>query len=100
YILMTDISRSQAEDFAMTMKTNSNVTLVGTNTLGILSSMLGKSIGNFYCTLSNERLVLQTEEYYEVLGVEPDIRMTVFPRDNIFGGHMQAVSNIAEMIGK
>ena len=98
YILMTDISRSQAEGFAMTMKANSNVTLVGTNTLGILSSMLGKSVGNFYCTLSNQRQIVPNGKYYEVSGVEPDIKMTVFTKENIFGGHKEAVRKIVEII--
>jgi len=100
YILMTDISRSAAEGFAMTMKVNSNVKLVGTNTLGILSSMLGKSIGNFYSTSSNQRLMASNGKYYEVSGVEPDIRITVFNKENIFGGHKDAVRRIVEIIEK
>ena len=100
YLLMTDISRSQAEGFAMTMKANSNVKLVGTNTLGILSSMLGKSIGNFYSTLSNQRLLLPNGNYYEVSGVEPDIKLKVFNKENIFGGHKDAVRRIVEIIEK
>jgi carboxyl-terminal processing protease len=100
YLLMTDISRSQAEGFAMTMKANSNVKLVGTNTLGILSSMLGKSICNFYSTSSNQRLLLPNGKYYEVTGVEPDIKMTVFSKENIFGGHKNAVRKIIELIEK
>ncbi|RDC65597.1 S41 family peptidase [Adhaeribacter pallidiroseus] len=100
YILMTDISRSQAEVFAMTMKANAHVKLVGTNTLGILSGMLGKSIGRFYCTLSNQRLILPNGKYYEVSGVEPDIKMSVFTKENIFGGHKEAVRKIVEIIEK
>lgn len=100
YILMTDISRSQAEVFAMTMKANSNVKLVGTNTLGILSGMLGKSISSFYCTLSNQRLSLPNGKYYEASGVEPDIKMTVFSKENIFGGHKATVKKIIELIEK
>jgi C-terminal processing protease CtpA/Prc len=98
YILMTDISRSQAEGFVMTMKANANVKLVGTNTLGILSTMLGKSVGSFYCTLSNQRLMLPNGKYYEVSGVEPDIRMKVFSKENILGAHKAAVRKIVEMI--
>jgi carboxyl-terminal processing protease len=100
YILMTDISRSEAEDFAMTMKANSNVKLIGTNTLGILSGMLGKSIGNFYCTLSNQRLMLPNGKYYEVSGVEPDIKITIFTKENIFNAHKEAVRKIVELIEK
>ena len=80
------------------VKANSNVKLVGTNTLGILSGMLGKSIGAFYCTLSNQRLMLPKGKYYEVSGVEPDIKMTVFPKENIFGGHSEAVKNVVQII--
>ena len=97
YVLMTDISRSAAEGFAMTMRANSSVKLVGTNSLGILSSMLGKSIGNFYCTLSNQRLIAPDGNYYEVSGVEPDLKMTVFTRENIFGGHKETVKKIMEI---
>jgi len=97
YVLMTDISRSAAEGLAMTMQANSNVKLVGTNSLGILSSMLGKSIGSFYCTLSNQRLLTTGGKYYEVSGVEPDIKMTVFTKENIFGGHKEAVRKIVEI---
>jgi carboxyl-terminal processing protease len=100
YVLMTDITRSAAEGFAMTMKANSNVKLVGTNTLGILSSMLGKSIGNFYSTSSNQRLISSNGKYCEVSGVEPDIKMTVFNKENIFGGHKEAVRKIVEIIEK
>jgi len=100
YILMTDISRSQAEVFAMKMKANANVKLAGTNTLGILSGMLGKSIGNFYSTSSNQRLLLPNGKYYEVSGVQPDIKITVFNKENIFGGHKDAVRRIVEIIKK
>ena len=98
YILMTDISRSAAEGFAMTMKVNPSVKLVGTNTLGILSGMLGKSIGNFYSTASNQRLITPNGIYYEVSGVEPDIKMPVFNTDNILNAHKEAVRKLVGII--
>lgn len=55
YLLTTDISRSAAESFTLQMKALPNVKTVGTNTLGILSSMLNKSIGNYHLTISNEK---------------------------------------------
>lgn len=66
YVLMSDISRSAAESFAMQMKVLPNVKLAGTPTMGILSSMLGKSIGNFYSTSSHQRLLSPDGKYYEV----------------------------------
>lgn len=100
YLLMSDISRSAAEGFAMAMKTLPHVTLVGTHTLGILSSMLGKSIGDFYFTSSNQRLIDPEGKYYEVTGVIPDIDLIIFTPENIFSGHLQAVNKIADMIEK
>lgn len=100
YVLMSDISRSAAEGFAMTMKALPHVQLVGTPTLGILSGMLGKSIGDYYLTLSNQRLLSPTDQYYEVRGVQPDVFMEVFPKANLFEGHKEAVRKILRLINK
>jgi carboxyl-terminal processing protease len=98
YVLTTDISRSAAESFAMMMDALPNVTLVGTNTLGILSGMLGKSIGDYYTTFSNQRLVTKEGNFYEGYGIEPDIKIEVFPKDNIFNGHRSAIDGVIEII--
>jgi carboxyl-terminal processing protease len=99
YLLTTDISRSAAESFAMQMKALPNVKLMGTNTLGILSDMLGKTIGEYYLTLSNEKYVTMKGDMYEVKGVDVDIPLTVFPRENMFNGHKDAVRQIIKIIG-
>jgi carboxyl-terminal processing protease len=98
YLLTTDISRSAAESFAMQMKALPNVKLVGTNTLGIISDMLGKSIGEYYLTLSNEKYLTTKGEIYEVKGVDVDIPLIVFPKDNIFNGHRDAVRQVIKII--
>jgi carboxyl-terminal processing protease len=100
YVLTTDISRSAAESFVMQMKSLPNVTVVGTNTLGIISDMLGKSIGDFYLTLSNEKYMTPTGETYEVTGVPVDIKLTVFPKENMFNGHRDAVRQVIRTIEK
>jgi carboxyl-terminal processing protease len=100
YLLMTDISRSAAESFAMMMNALPNVQLIGTNTLGILSGMLGKSIGPFYSTSSNQRLLTPDGTFYEVSGVEPDIKLIVFPGENVFDGHKQAIRELIAIIEK
>lgn len=74
--------------------------LVGTHTMGILSSLLGNYIGNFYSTSSNQRLLSATGDYYEVKGVTPDIELEVFPEDNVFGGHKEAVRKIIQLTDK
>ena len=98
YVLMTDISRSAAENFAMMMDALPNVTLVGTNSLGILSGMLGKSIGEFYTTYSNQRLVNSEGAYFEVKGVRPEIEIVVFPKNDVMNGHMNAIREILSLI--
>ncbi len=100
YVLMTDISRSAAEGFAMMMGALPKVTLVGTPTLGTLSGMLGKSIGDYYTTYSNQRLVSPEGEHYEVVGVPPDIELPIFFEDNIFQSHKMAVRKLVKIIEK
>ncbi|XLS30599.1 S41 family peptidase [Flavobacteriaceae bacterium M23B6Z8] len=100
YVLMTDISRSAAEGFAMMMDALPNVRLVGTNTLGTLSGMLGKSISGFYTTYSNQRLMNADGQFFEVSGVEPDIELEVFDKEDIFQSHKITVKNLIKMIDK
>lgn len=98
YLLTTDISRSAAESFALQMKTLPNVTTIGTNTLGILSNMLNKSIGEFTLTISNEKYITPDGKTCEVTGVEPDVHMDVFTRENMFNGHRDAVRKLVDLI--
>ncbi|GGG32243.1 peptidase [Dokdonia pacifica] len=94
YIVMTDISRSAAEGFVMMMRELPNVTIIGTNTLGTLSGMLGKSIGPYYTTVSNQRLMTHKQEYYEVTGVPPDINKIIFSKETILNSHKIAIQDI------
>ncbi len=100
YVLMTDISRSAAESFAMMMGALPNVKLVGTRTLGTLSGMLGKSIGDFYTTISNQRLLSTDGQFYEAVGVKPDIELQVFKKKDVFQGHKTAVKDLMGIIGE
>lgn len=99
YVLMTDISRSAAETFALQMKALPHVKLVGTNTLGIQSDMLGKSIGTYYLALSNQKYLTPENEIFEVRGVQPDIVLDVFSRKDVFNAHLEAVRELMQMIG-
>ncbi len=98
YVLMTDISRSAAEGFVMMMGALPNVQLVGTNTLGTLSGMLGKSIGDFYTTYSNQKLVDPHGRSFEASGVPPDIKLSVFKKEAIFQSHKNTVNHMIKMI--
>jgi len=98
YVLTTDISRSAAESFAIQMKSMPHVKLVGTNTLGILSTGLNKSIGDFWLTLSNEKYLTPQGKMYEVSGVDVDIKLEVFKKEDMFNSHRDAVREILEII--
>ncbi|GMN12094.1 hypothetical protein MTsPCn9_08730 [Croceitalea sp. MTPC9] len=98
YVLTTDISRSAAEGFAMMMDALPNVKLVGTNTLGTLSGMLGKSIGDFYTTYSNQRLINKDGDFFEVYGVKPDIELEVFIKEDVLNSHKNTVIDLIKMI--
>ena len=98
YLMMTDISRSAAEAFAMMMGALPNVRLVGSRTLGTLSGMLGKSIGNFYTTYSNQRFLTREGNYYEAIGVQPDIEMEIFTDKKVMDGHKAAVLKLVDQI--
>jgi C-terminal processing protease CtpA/Prc len=80
------------------MKALPHVRIVGTNSLGILSDMLGKTIGDFYLTVSNEKYITPRGEMFEVKGVDVDTRIDVFPKENIFTGHWDAVKRVMEMM--
>ncbi|MDW3647128.1 MAG: S41 family peptidase [Bacteroidia bacterium] len=97
YLLSTDISRSAAEGFAMMMDALPNVQIVGTPSLGILSGMLGKSIHDYYVTISNQKLLNPAGEYFEANGVAVDIPMEVFKKENVFRGHLEAIKAIGQM---
>lgn len=49
-------------------------------------------------TLSNEKYLTPTGDMYEVKGVDVDIKLTVFPKENIFNGHRDAVKQVVKII--
>lgn len=99
YLLMTDISRSAAETFAMQLKVLPNVHLVGINTLGTQSGMLNKAIGKFNLALSNQRFLTPDNQIYEVTGVPPRIKIPIFSdRKDIFNAHKEAVLELVGLI--
>lgn len=100
YLLTTDISRSAAESFTLQMQALPNVTTVGTRTLGILSSMLNKSIGQYHLTVSNEKYLTSEGKDFEAKGVDVDIEMEVFTKENMFYGHRDTVKKIVGLIEK
>ena len=82
----------------MMMDALPQVKLVGTPSLGILSGMLGKSIHDFYVTISNQRLINPDGEFFEAQGVAVDIPLVIFEKEDVFNSHYRAVEQISEMI--
>lgn len=100
YVLTTDLSRSAAESFVIQMKSLPHVRIIGTNTLGILSNGLNKSIGEFWLTLSNEKYLTPQGKMYEVTGVDVDTKLEVFKKQDMFNSHRDTVREIVEMIDR
>ena len=49
-------------------------------------------------TISNERYLTPDGNEYEVTGVNPDIPLEVFTKQNMFNGHLDAVKKIVDLI--
>lgn len=74
-LLTSGASISAADHFAMGLKGLDFVTIVGENTGGLFSSMLGARLPNGWeFSLSNERYFSRDSICYEAVGVPPDIR--------------------------
>ncbi len=56
------------------------------------------AIGDFYTTYSNQRLIHQDVEFFEVSGVNPDIELKVFRKENILHSHKNALKELIKII--
>ena len=60
--------------------------------------MLNKSIGDYVLTISNEKYLAPNGKNYEVTGIEPDIHLEVFTKENMFKSHRDAIWKIVDII--
>jgi hypothetical protein len=75
-ILTNDKTASSAEDFAISLYQQSNITTIGTNTSGMLSDMFGTDLStNISFTLSNQRYYSTDKKILEDLGVPVKIEI-------------------------
>ena len=81
-ILTNDKTASSAEDFAISLYKQKNVTMIGTNTSGMLSDMYGENLSNnISFTLSNERYYSTEKVQLEDVGVPTKIEIKNTKRD-------------------
>ncbi len=74
YIITNSAVFSAGEIFVLSLKGIPNVTVVGNNTKGMLSSMLERHLFNGWdYTLSNQRIYTRDTICYEKYGVPPDV---------------------------
>ena len=98
YVLISDVTRSAAEIFALQMRAIPSVQLVGDTTLGIQSGMLNKAIGSFNITLSNQRNLSPDHQIFEAVGIPPDISLELLSEQHVMNGHLVAVRDLVKLI--
>jgi len=90
---------SAGEIFLMAMKELPNVRLIGENSNGILSDMLDKSLPNgWMTTLSNEVYSDASGKKLEVVGIAPDINVSVFSMEDILSNRDEAIEKSVELL--
>lgn len=75
-VLVSEGTLSAADVCAMLFKNLDGITLLGQNSYGIFSDMLAKVLPNgFVFTISNEKYTDENHQYYEQIGISPDVRV-------------------------
>ncbi len=92
YLLISDNTVSAAESFVSTMRQFPNVTLVGTNTRGALSSILVKKLPDgSVLGLSDMQLLSPAGVNYETKGIPPDVRVESYRAECLFTCYREAI---------
>ncbi len=99
YVVTSDITVSAGETFTLMMKALPNVKQAGGTTHGAFSDQLPKPLPNGWA------LALPAELYrgpkgddVEGKGLTPDIPLTVFPENDLSGGHAKAIEALMARI--
>jgi len=99
YVLMSDVTVSAGEIFALSMRTLPHVVLVGGATRGAFSDAIDKPLPNGWkLNLSAEIYRDPDGRWHETKGVPPQLKRAVFPPDNLAGGHAQLVLKLMKEI--
>jgi carboxyl-terminal processing protease len=99
YVLMSDVTVSAGEIFALAMRAMPNVVLVGGPTRGAFSDAIDKPLPNGWkLNLSAEDYRDPEERSYETKGLPPHIARDVFPRHDLSRGHARLVLSLMKEI--
>ncbi len=96
YLLTSEITASAAESFVLIMRAFPHVTQVGGATRGGLSSLLPKPFaGGLRLTLAYQRVLDAEGSLFEGQGVPPNRPLDLFPDDDVRGGLVRALRQLA-----
>lgn len=99
YILAANTTVSGGEELVLALRAIPKVTFVGERTRGALSDILDKSLPNSWTlSLSNEIYTDPQGIRWEGDGIQPDIEVTIFNKENPFKGHLEAVNTVIQRI--
>jgi len=99
YVVTSDITVSAGETFTLMMKALPNVRLAGGATHGAFSDQLPKPLPNGWAlALPAELYKGPGGEDLEGRGLAPEIPLTVFPEDDLAGGHARAITGLIAKI--
>jgi len=99
YLLTSDVTVSGGELATLALRQNPSVTHAGTTTRGSFSTPLAKRLPNgWLLELSNEIFAAQDGTVYEETGIEPEVRLEVYPALAPVEGHWRAVETLFGMI--
>lgn len=97
-LLTSDVTVSGGELATLALRQNPSVTHAGTTTRGSFSTPLAKRLPNgWLLELSNEVFAAPDGTVYEETGIEPEIRLDVYPASTPVEGHWRAVQALADM---
>ena len=98
YVITSNSTVSAGETLTMALKAFPHVRHVGEPTRGCLSAFLNKWMPNdFHLTLSNEIWALPNGGIPEGKGLQPDLAIPVFTKDDFFGSYPKAIRAVVEL---
>lgn len=99
YLVTSDVTVSAGETFTLMMKALPNVKQVGGTTHGAFSDQLPKPLPNGWAlALPAELYKGPKGEDLEGRGLAPDMPLTIFPDNDLAGGHAKAIQALMQKI--
>ena len=98
-LLTSDVTVSGGELATLGLTSLPNVTHMGGTTRGSFSTVLAKPLPNGWVVeLSNEIISNPDGAVFEETGIEPEIKLNVFPQDDPVGGYFLALNEAIQIM--